>query len=1366
MLKKLHHISIIAILEPFSDIIHVQNFKHQLAMDHAMSNCNGKIWLFWNLDVDCNVIEEDEQQVTCEITHNELHIKFSNTFVYAKCKDYLRRPLWDRMLYHATATTNSPWCAVGDYNVITSIDEKLGGVPYNMRKSLEFIALIEACGLMDLGFSGQKFTWSNNRGIHSRVWKRLDRAMVNDSWLEHMPQTTIIHLPSVGSDHCPLLMEMNIRSEEHIKYFKFLNCWADQPNFLNIVQACWDREQEGNSMWKFHQKLKRLACTLSKWSKGEFGDIFAKVKEYENRVKNAEESFIQNNSEENRTALHAINAEYIRFLKLEDSILKQKTQLQWFKEGDCNSKYFHSLLRGRRRRLFIHRVVREDGEWIQGNENIAEAACEHFQQIFTGEDKFIHEGPLDCIPRMLNQDHNARLIALPTIDELKEVVFSMNPTSAAGPDGMSGCFFQKCWQIIKYDLLAVILAFFNGQMIPKYFSHSCIVLLPKVNNPNKLSEFRPISLSNFTNKIISKLLSLRLGPILPNLISLNQSGFVKGRSISENIMLAQEILHQIRKPNIGSNVVIKLDMAKAYDRVSWAYICMVLRKMGFDEIFIDMVWRIMANNWYSIIVNGKRYGFFQSTRGLKQGDPLSPALFILGAEVLSRSLNRMHSNPNYHGFFMETRGPQVNHLSFADDIIIFTSGRKKSLELIMYTLNIYEETSGQLVNKDKSHFMVHSNAFNSTRDRIKRITGFKQKEGPITYLGCPLYIGRPRITYFSDLINKVVNRITGWKTKILSYGGRNTLVKHVLQSLPIHLVSAISPPSTVIKQIQNLMADFFWGWKNDRKKYHWSSWKNLSFPYEEGGVGMRNLKDVCMAFQYKQWWIFRSKHTLWGEFLRAKYCQRSNPISKKWDTGESPTWKHLMHNKVKIEEHIHWTIISGTCSFWWDNWLGVGPLANFSSESNRFNNNTVADFLIEGQWNLEMLIQQAPHSMVASILDTHIQYQQGIPDQAVWKLNSDGNFTCSSAWNELREKRNKTQFYDFIWHKNIPFKCSFLLWRVLKGKLPTNEKISSFGNEPVTCFCCDRPGWDTINHIFNTGHFATHIWTYFARHAGIKTDHTPLIHLIMRWWSTKYNNEAHKLILQATPIFICWNIWKNRCARKYGGKQSNASRVKYAVYKDNYKLMTTTFPYIRWPSNWTDLIKQAEKCFHDTKVIMVSWQRPPEQWVKLNTDGSALSNPGRIGAGGVIRDHSGEMILAFATPLGNGTNNQAEIGAAIFGMTWVLQLGYRSVILEVDSQLLIDWIMLKAKPPWSINSQVQRLQELIRQTHNFRCKHTFREANYVADSLSKQSHKITSPQIYCSNQQLPKEARAYYQLDMIEIANFRRKKIKKIKEPP
>ncbi|KAG5599273.1 hypothetical protein H5410_030643 [Solanum commersonii] len=176
---------------------------------------------------------------------------------------------------------------------------------------------------------------------------------------------------------------MTAREEDHIKYFKFLNCWVDQPKFLDIVKAFWDRTVEGNNMWRFHQKLKRLSNTLSHC-------------EYEERVRTAEEKLIQEHSDTNRSILHELNVEYIIFLKIEDSIFKQKTQLQWFKEGDRNTKYFHSLIRGRRRKLFIHKLIGGDGEWIEGYDLIAEAACDHFQEIFTGENKLINEGALEA----------------------------------------------------------------------------------------------------------------------------------------------------------------------------------------------------------------------------------------------------------------------------------------------------------------------------------------------------------------------------------------------------------------------------------------------------------------------------------------------------------------------------------------------------------------------------------------------------------------------------------------------------------------------------------------------------------------------------------------------------------------------------------------------------------------------------------------------------------------------------------------------------------------------------------------------------------------------------------------------------------
>ena len=161
----------------------------------------------------------------------------------------------------------------------------------------------------------------------------------------------------------------------------------------------------------------------------------------------------------------------------------------------------------------------------------------------------------------------------------------------------------------------------------------------------------------------------------------------------------------------------------------------------------------------------------------------------------------------------------MNHLSFSNEIILFTSGRCKSLKLIMASLMEYEDTFGQLINWDKSHVMLHCNAFNSTSDRIKRLTCFKQIQGPINYLGCPLFVYRPRNIYLSDLVNKVICRITGTQSKQLRYGGKAILTKHVLEDLSVHLLSAVTPPTTILRQIQGLILELFWGWKNVRKKY-------------------------------------------------------------------------------------------------------------------------------------------------------------------------------------------------------------------------------------------------------------------------------------------------------------------------------------------------------------------------------------------------------------------------------------------------------------------------------------------------------------------------------------------------------------------
>lgn len=184
-------------------------------------------------------------------------------------------------------------------------------------------------------------------------------------------------------------------------------------------------------------------------------------------------------------------------------------------------------------------------------------------------------------------------------------------------------------------------------------------------------------------------------------------GFVKGKRISKNVFLAQEIIRDIKKRNKLQNVMVKLDMLKAHVRVSWKYLIEVIRRFDFSKRIIDMIVRLISNNWYSVLMNGKSFGFFLSSRGLKQGDPLSPTLFIIAPEVLARNLNGLYEDADFKDFGLPKWSPHINHLSYASDTILFYSGQPKSIRMIMKVLRRYETMFGQMFNIDKSICYLH-----------------------------------------------------------------------------------------------------------------------------------------------------------------------------------------------------------------------------------------------------------------------------------------------------------------------------------------------------------------------------------------------------------------------------------------------------------------------------------------------------------------------------------------------------------------------------------------------------------------------------------------------------------------------------------
>lgn len=489
--------------------------------------------------------------------------------------------------------------------------EKKGGRPHSMSKSMPFLQCIMDCELTDIGYSGCPYTWCNGCPPEKRIWKKLDRVLVNQDWLNLFETTSINHLIRTGSDHSPLFITAVNNPKTYPKYFRFLDLWTEEEEFQAVVQQAWNIEVQGSPMWRFHLKLKNTCKCLSHWSKNTIGNIFHHVKDLETKVAELESSMINDSSEVNRTALNQANALLIRAYKKEESFWRQKSGVKWYVEGEVNSKFFHSVVNGRKKRLSLKKLRRDDGNWIEGDEEIAREAVSSFQKQFTKDSSDVDLSILSCIPKLVSDEDNKMLTNQPTLDEIKDIVFSMDPQSSPDPDGISGKFYQSCWDIIKIDLLLMVLDFFVGTTIPRAITHSCLILIPKVKNPQSFTDLRPISLSNVSCKIISKLVNQRLSPLMHKLITPNQTGFIKGRSITENIMLTQDMIHNINKPSDHGNVVLKLDMTKAYDRVSWEYLCQILRQMGFSECWIDMIWRLMTNVWYSININGTRHGFLQ-----------------------------------------------------------------------------------------------------------------------------------------------------------------------------------------------------------------------------------------------------------------------------------------------------------------------------------------------------------------------------------------------------------------------------------------------------------------------------------------------------------------------------------------------------------------------------------------------------------------------------------------------------------------------------------------------------------------------------------------------------------------------------------
>ncbi|KAL3504645.1 hypothetical protein ACH5RR_034486 [Cinchona calisaya] len=265
----------------------------------------------------------------------------------------------------------------------------------------------------------------------------------------------------------------------------------------------------------------------------------------------------------------------------------------------------------------------------------------YYENLYASSMPYQLEDILEGIQPKITDQINECLIKPFDEKEIRATVFSMHPNKTSGPDGMPPLFFQSFWHIIGKDVVEGIQSFFHSGKMLKAINETIISLIPKVDSPINLAQFRPIALCNTLYKIISKLLVNSLKPFLNLRIPENQSAFLPGRQILDNVIIAHECMHFLKKKKKRKTgfLALKLDIAKAYDRIEWSFLAAIMNKMGFNSTWINWIMTCVSSVSFSFILNGSKVGYVKPNRGIRQGDPLSPYLFILCAEGFSSLLN-------------------------------------------------------------------------------------------------------------------------------------------------------------------------------------------------------------------------------------------------------------------------------------------------------------------------------------------------------------------------------------------------------------------------------------------------------------------------------------------------------------------------------------------------------------------------------------------------------------------------------------------------------------------------------------------------------------------------------------------------------
>ncbi|CAK8537830.1 unnamed protein product [Lathyrus sativus] len=810
---------------------HIDNYK-----DHT----NGRIWIHWDCNrVEVRFIQSSSQFIHCGVYDMCEGFKYWLTAVYAHNRLNKRRILW-KEIKHLSINIQGPWYTVGDFNNVTKAQDRLGGNLVAEKEYEDLIKMMWNTGLGEMDSIGDHFTWSNKQTV-GLIYSRIDRVLGNTEWFLNNLETMLKILPPNISDHAMLYLEEKQEQRKPSKHFKFSNCLIDLPGYDVVIKKSWDAHIRGSPMYVLWHKLKRLQHELKQFSKP-LSDIKRKLIAARANLKETQGKLTEDRL--NITLVEEakkLTDEVVSMNELEWKILQQREKIDWIRKGDGNNHYFYAAIKGRQHSNCFTNLRINDGRQLTAKPDIEEEVINFYRNMMGKDVDFMNHIDIEAMRmgKQLNMEQREHLTRPISEADITKALKGIGDLKVPGLDGYGAKFFKAGWETVKTDVIAAVQEYFETGRIYKLFNSVVVSLIPKDHTAYEIKDYRPISICTTFYKIISKILTDRIGAVIHSVVSHNQAAFVPGQKIHSHIMLATELLKGYNRKWGTPRIMLQIDLQKAYDMVNWTDLECIMKEMGFPNKFIQWTMLGITTVSYRFNIMGEYTDCLQAKRGIRQGDPLSPMLFVLMMEYMNRLLMKMQKDPNFN-YHAKCEKLQITNLTFADDVLLFCKGDEISLQMMLNTFKNFSNSTGLILNLSKCK--IYFGGLDSERRKtLTALSGFHEGSLPFKYLGVLLSSRKLNINHFLPLVEKIVVRIHHWSSRLLSYAGRIQLVKSVNAAMVQYWMQCLPLPKAMIRKIESICRSFIWTRKNTISRKCPVAWIRTCCPTAQGRLNLLNL---------------------------------------------------------------------------------------------------------------------------------------------------------------------------------------------------------------------------------------------------------------------------------------------------------------------------------------------------------------------------------------------------------------------------------------------------------------------------------------------------------------------------------------------